>query len=159
MRVQNREFKKADYQVAAWNLAIRKLEGIAKTFQLEGTEEVVELMRARKNGTVLRRDQMLFPDIRNASQFEVLARVGQISASLRDTRIILGWNQRQFAEELGLKQQQIARYESTNYEIATLKRVIEIADFVCRQQELRLAQQHGADGAGFEFHEFDGGGD
>lgn len=42
-------------------------------------------------------------------------------------RIAAGLSQRELAEKLGLKEQQIQRYEATNYETASLKRVIEVA--------------------------------
>jgi ribosome-binding protein aMBF1 (putative translation factor) len=42
-------------------------------------------------------------------------------------RIAAGLSQRELAERLGLKEQQIQRYEATNYETASLKRVLEVA--------------------------------
>jgi HTH-type transcriptional regulator/antitoxin HigA len=43
-------------------------------------------------------------------------------------RIAKGMSQRQLAERLGLKEQQIQRYESEKYEAASLRRIIEVAD-------------------------------
>ena len=42
-------------------------------------------------------------------------------------RISTGLSQRELAEKLGLKEQQIQRYESTNYQTASLRRVLEVA--------------------------------
>jgi transcriptional regulator with XRE-family HTH domain len=42
-------------------------------------------------------------------------------------RISAGLSQRELAARLGLKEQQIQRYEATNYETASLRRVLEIA--------------------------------
>ena len=45
-------------------------------------------------------------------------------------RIAKGWNQRQLAELLGLKAQQIQRYEATEYASASMKRVMDIASIL-----------------------------
>ena len=42
-------------------------------------------------------------------------------------RRLNGWTQRQLAEKLGIKQQQVQRYESTKYQSVSLRRLIEIA--------------------------------
>jgi ribosome-binding protein aMBF1 (putative translation factor) len=43
-------------------------------------------------------------------------------------RIAGGLSQRQLAEKLGLKEQQIQRYEAENYATASLKRLVKIAE-------------------------------
>ncbi len=42
-------------------------------------------------------------------------------------RRLNGWTQEQLAEKLGIKEQQVQRYESTKYQSASLRRLIEIA--------------------------------
>jgi ribosome-binding protein aMBF1 (putative translation factor) len=43
-------------------------------------------------------------------------------------RIVRGWTQEQLANKLGLKHQQIQRYESTFYESASFTRIVEVID-------------------------------
>lgn len=43
-------------------------------------------------------------------------------------RIIRGWTQEQLADKLGLKPQQIQRYESTFYESASFTRILEVVE-------------------------------
>jgi ribosome-binding protein aMBF1 (putative translation factor) len=53
--------------------------------------------------------------------------IARLPHKLIRARIAAGLSQRELAEKLGLKEQQIQRYEATNYESASLKRVIEVA--------------------------------
>jgi ribosome-binding protein aMBF1 (putative translation factor) len=47
--------------------------------------------------------------------------------ALIEARIAAGWSQRELAERLGLKEQQIQRYEATDYASASLERVQSVA--------------------------------
>jgi transcriptional regulator with XRE-family HTH domain len=51
-----------------------------------------------------------------------------ISDMLIKARIAKGWNQGELADKLGLKAQQIQRYESTDYETASFARMMQIFD-------------------------------
>lgn len=53
--------------------------------------------------------------------------VVELPKALIRARIAAGLSQRELADRLGLKEQQIQRYEATNYESASLKRVLEVA--------------------------------
>lgn len=53
--------------------------------------------------------------------------VAELPETLIRARISSGLSQRELAERLGLKEQQIQRYEATNYETASLRRVMEVA--------------------------------
>jgi ribosome-binding protein aMBF1 (putative translation factor) len=54
-----------------------------------------------------------------------LAGIGEL---LIKSRIAAGLTQRDLAERLGLKEQQIQRYESSEYQQAKLSRILEVAD-------------------------------
>ena len=56
-----------------------------------------------------------------------LEQISAIPQTIIRARISSGLSQRQLAERLGLKEQQIQRYEATNYETASLRRVLEVA--------------------------------
>jgi DNA-binding Xre family transcriptional regulator len=51
-----------------------------------------------------------------------------LSQALIAARIAAGLTQRELAARLGMKEQQIQRYEATDYESASLARIAEIAD-------------------------------
>jgi len=57
-----------------------------------------------------------------------LAQFSELPQILIRARISSGLSQRELAERLGLKEQQIQRYEATNYETASLRRVLEAAN-------------------------------
>jgi DNA-binding Xre family transcriptional regulator len=52
--------------------------------------------------------------------------IDELPLALIKARIARSMNQKQLAEKLGLKEQQIQRYEATNYSGAKLSRLIEI---------------------------------
>ncbi|NOX56028.1 MAG: helix-turn-helix transcriptional regulator [Planctomycetes bacterium] len=64
----------------------------------------------------------------------------ELPSALIQARIALGLTQRELAERLGLKEQQIQRYEATNYASASLARVAEIIQAMQLdvKEELRL---------------------
>jgi HTH-type transcriptional regulator/antitoxin HigA len=72
--------------------------------------------------------------------------VTDIGQKLIDARVAQGWSQRSLAQRLGMKEQQIQRYEKEKYRTANLNRVAEIAEalqldlfafFETREQSLR----------------------
>ena len=61
-------------------------------------------------------------------QMEALDMVGRLAALLVKARIAQGLTQRELAERLGLKEQQIQKYEATDYASAKLSRINEIVN-------------------------------
>ena len=51
----------------------------------------------------------------------------ELATALVKARISKGWTQRQLAEQLGVAEQQVQRYESTGYASASLARLGDIA--------------------------------
>lgn len=54
------------------------------------------------------------------------ASLPELAVALVKARIAKGWSQRRLAEELGIAEQQIQRYESTGYTSASLARLCEV---------------------------------
>ena len=54
--------------------------------------------------------------------------VSALATDLIKARIARGLSQRELAEQIGLKEQQIQRYEATEYSSASLARIKEVAD-------------------------------
>lgn len=55
------------------------------------------------------------------------ASLGELSTLLIKSRIARGWTQLQLAEALGVAEQQVQRYESTEYRSASLARICDVA--------------------------------
>ena len=60
------------------------------------------------------------------STFEASSLAG-VATLLIKARIARGWTQRRLADELGVAEQQVQRYESTEYRSASLARICDIA--------------------------------
>lgn len=76
----------------------------------------------------LRQELAEYEKLKKSKRRQVdLAVVADLPQALVRARINAGLSQRELAEKLGLKEQQIQRYEATHYESASLKRVIEVA--------------------------------
>ena len=60
-------------------------------------------------------------------ELDALKSVGEIPRMLIKARIAQGLSQKELAERLGLKEQQIQRYEATEYATASLARIREVA--------------------------------
>lgn len=54
------------------------------------------------------------------------ASLPELAVALVKARIAKGWSQRRLAEELGIAEQQIQRYESTGYTAASLARLCDV---------------------------------
>jgi HTH-type transcriptional regulator / antitoxin HigA len=52
----------------------------------------------------------------------------ELATLLIKARIARGWTQRQLADELGVAEQQVQRYEATGYRSASLARMCDVAD-------------------------------
>jgi ribosome-binding protein aMBF1 (putative translation factor) len=63
----------------------------------------------------------------NIRTFEASSLRGLADAFIK-ARIARGWTQRHLAEELGVAEQQVQRYEATGYASASLARLADIAD-------------------------------
>jgi DNA-binding XRE family transcriptional regulator len=70
--------------------------------------------------------------------------LSDVSKALIEARIALGLTQKQLAERLEIQEQQIQRYEDTDYSSASLDRVLEVADalepmkFTIQLQDARI---------------------
>lgn len=100
-------------------LAMR--EGIES--QLQELREEIEEYDALRSGKV------------TSFEFNTLA---DVPIGLIKVRIARGLTQKQLADSLNLKEQQIQRYESTLYEGAGLTRIQEVADFLGIHESVKL---------------------
>lgn len=68
---------------------------------------------------------------------EQLDVVSELSNMLIGARIAQGISQKELAERIGLKEQQIQRYEATDYASASLSRIREIVSGLCGETTTR----------------------
>ena len=76
----------------------------------------------------LRREVSEYEDLKAGKRRVITASFGELPHVLIKARIALGLSQRELAERLGVKEQQIQRYEATDYASASLARVAEVID-------------------------------
>jgi len=111
------------FELAAANLAKRK-NGSSKIHPLllKAEEEAI-----RAQLLELRADIEEYEALRSGklAAFEVQS-FDELPNALIKARIALGWTQKDLAERLGLKEQQIQRYEATDYASASLTRLKEV---------------------------------
>ncbi len=64
----------------------------------------------------------------NSNESLPIESVNGLAMAIIQARIVSGLTQKQLAERLGLKEQQIQRYEATHYRAASLERLREVMD-------------------------------
>jgi HTH-type transcriptional regulator/antitoxin HigA len=102
---------------------VRKAREAALRNQIESLRAEAEEYMALRSGARRPRPPESFRDV---------------ARFLIQTRIARGWTQQELAEHCGLKEQQIQRYEASDYEQASLARICELA------RALGVDQQFGA---------------
>lgn len=122
----------------------------SETEQTDSAEPHPLLLKARRDALRSQLDELL-EDLREYEalkegnfQFEQLKSVTELPEMLIKARIARGLSQRDLANRLGLKEQQIQRYEATDYASASLARItdvavalnVEIGDSVAIHQEV-----------------------
>ena len=91
---------------------LKKAERDSLESQIQDLHEQLQVYEELKSG------------VRAVRPIESLEDVPKI---LVEARIAKGWSQKELADSLNLKQQQIQRYEATDYSSASLSRMMEIA--------------------------------
>lgn len=105
-----------------------------KASAAEDTTTHPKLLKAMRDGMEsqlesLRRELREYEELRSGDVPVVdLSYIGNVARDLIRARIAAGLTQKDLAERLGMPEQQIQRYESTDYESVSLARILEIAD-------------------------------
>jgi ribosome-binding protein aMBF1 (putative translation factor) len=89
----------------------------------------LQIDAARSQATDLRVELSDYELLRSGSMrtFEASSLSGLADAFIK-ARIARGWTQRRLADELGIAEQQVQRYESTGYAAASLARLVDVAE-------------------------------
>lgn len=88
----------------------------------------LELDAVRAQASDLRSEIEQYEHLRSGavSTFEAPS-LGELATLLVKARIARGWTQRRLADALGVAEQQVQRYESTDYRSASLARICDVA--------------------------------
>ncbi len=88
----------------------------------------LEIDAVRSQADDLRAELEEYDQLRSGevSTFEASS-LEELATLLIKARIARGWTQRQLADELGIAEQQVQRYEATGYRSASLARICDVA--------------------------------
>lgn len=144
MILNERQFAHAKTQADRFRQALQALEsGSLDATDLHPAIKTAQIDAVRGDLATLEREIREYQRLRSGEvrRFEVEA-LADLPRALIQARIAAGLNQRQLAERLGLREQQIQRYEASNYEGASFNRLVDIADAIGLQvrKELELLE-------------------
>ena len=111
-----------------------QLEKFSKALEEMGNKEPSPMLRLEMDAIEsqlvdLRREIEEYDDLKaKMTPITGLDSIDELPKVLIKARISLGLTQKELGDLVGLKEQQIQRYESNDYESASLSRVKEIAD-------------------------------
>lgn len=121
-RARMEEFDAAIEEISASDAKTADLHPLVRTAQVDAlAAQRQELADEIANYTRLRSGEVRTFDIGSLSE---------LPRTLIDARIAAGLNQRDLANRLGLKEQQIQRYEAQRYEGASFARIADVADAI-----------------------------
>lgn len=123
-----RQFKLTRSQVQRFEAALADLEN-RETTELHPVQHDLELRSIASTIAELEDSIRTYVSLRDGELAPVpITDVASIPRSLIEHRIAAGLSQRQLAERLGLKEQQIQRYEAEDWATASLNRLMQVAD-------------------------------
>ena len=116
-----------------YRFAKRRVRGLEKTLaELDSRKPPVSPDRKARLARQIQsvKDSLRLYESMKADDFSVerLETAGQLADTLIAARISQGISQKELAQRTGLKEQQIQRYEATDYASASLSRIIHIAN-------------------------------
>jgi DNA-binding XRE family transcriptional regulator len=120
------QYRATKAHLAKFEEAIANLE---KESISDHNRRALELGALRSQAADLQAEIDEYELLRSGTQttFEA-ASLAALAGALVKARIAKGWTQRQLADALGVAEQQIQRYETTEYTSASLARLCDVAD-------------------------------
>ena len=123
-----RQYRITRSQAQKFQAAIRELEATQPAKDVSPVLHKAQIDALRSQVADLEEEIAEYESLREGKRpVQQLQTIEQIPAALIQSRIAGGLSQEQLAERMGLKSQQIQRYEATEYRAASLARVIEVA--------------------------------
>ena len=136
-----------EYKITKASLAKfeKSLEFIAKRRE-DGTQDDLAKLRLQESAArsmlcELQEQIDEYEQLRAGSfDLQALNMVEAIPSSLIRARIAIGWTQKELAKRLGISEQQIQKYESTDYESASFRKIHEIVTVLKAASEARQSE-------------------
>jgi len=122
-----RQYKITKSQIARFTEALARVEA-------SQSEPISRLKRLEADALRSQLDELIcevsqYDELRAAAAKPIqIHSLGELSNALIQARIAAGLSQRELAERLNLKEQQIQRYEATDYTSASLARLRQVAE-------------------------------
>jgi HTH-type transcriptional regulator/antitoxin HigA len=119
------QYRATKAHAARFEEALRNLEAQAEAPERKRRE--LEIAAVRSQLGDLEAEIAEYEHLRSGTirSFEA-GSLPELAVALVKARIAKGWSQRRLAEELGVAEQQIQRYESTGYAAASLARLCDV---------------------------------
>lgn len=132
MITNERQYKITKAQLDRLEYAVAELaRKSADSGQVSDALTKISLEALASEAAVLREQLLEFDTLKAGSGAAVVVRsLGDLPCALIRARIANGMSQRDLAVKLGLQEQQIQRYEATEYSTANLRRLLEVASAV-----------------------------
>lgn len=132
-----RQYRLTQAQAVKFEATLRRLQSAPPNPNLHPDLQQAEIDGVKSILEELREEIAAYEQLRNNGAAAIEAEsLAELPRALIQARIAAGLTQRELAERLGLKEQQIQRYESTGYASASLTRLIEIAEALGLQLRL-----------------------
>lgn len=121
------QYRSTKAHLARFDEALAHLQAAAG--ERPTTLQQVEIDAVRAQGDDLRAELTEYERLAqgDVATFEATT-LGEMATLLIKARIARGWTQRQLAEALNIAEQQIQRYEATQYRSASLARICDVVD-------------------------------
>jgi HTH-type transcriptional regulator/antitoxin HigA len=121
------QYRNTKTWLARFEATILELEAATPARRSRLQQAKIDAARAQADD--LRGELAAFEALRSGAvrTFEAASLRGLADALVK-ARIARGWTQRRLADELGVAEQQVQRYEATGYAAASLARLADIAD-------------------------------
>lgn len=131
MITNERQLQISRTQAARFRESLAALEESKDSSGVDAVMRQVEIDSVRGQLDMLLDEIQQYEDLRSGKTSTIeLSSLAELPSGLIRARIAAGLTQKDLAERLGLKEQQIQRYEATKYEGATFSRIVDVADAI-----------------------------
>jgi transcriptional regulator with XRE-family HTH domain/Zn-dependent peptidase ImmA (M78 family) len=123
----DRQFRITKAQAEKFETAVRELEQRGQSPRLHPLLQKAHVDALKSQLADLRDELREYEELRSGKRKSLsVDSFGQLGRALIQARVASGMSQKQLADKLGLKEQQIQRYEATEYQTASVARIQDI---------------------------------
>src|SRR5947208_621264 len=123
----DRQFRITKAQAEKFETAVRELEQRALSSRLHPLLQKAQVDALKSQLADLREELREYEELRSGKRKSLsVDSFEQLGRALIQARVASGMSQKQLADKLGLKEQQIQRYEATEYQTASVARIQDV---------------------------------